>query len=466
MNVLFANLPTFENSGNFNRPIRFPTYNYATPVMHPPLLLAYAASYVRARGHKVDLIDAQVESVSVGDFIERAKGLCPDFLVCETSTPSFTSDARVIDLVKKEIPGLKVVFLGPHVTALPEESLRGTSIDCVVMGEYEESLLEYVEKGPKETKGIAYRVNGHVVRNAFRDYISDLDSLPFPVRDLLPNYRYFDPILRNPFTFMLGGRGCPYRCIFCNWPQTISGRRYRVRTVRNIVDEIGHLLENYEFKSILFNDDTFTANKQHAIAVCDEILRRGLKFDWACYARADTDDEELLRKLRKAGCYLLKVGVESSNQAILDGVKKGYKVENIRRGIKRMLEECFHVHATFVIGLPGETKETIQETVNFAIELSPTTVQFSSAIPYPGTEFYELLDRNGDIIAKDWEEFMPLRPVFRYQSLSSEELINSVKQAYRQYYLRPRYVKIALKEMLTQPRILVGNARKLLQLVW
>ncbi|MFQ5835149.1 MAG: hopanoid biosynthesis associated radical SAM protein HpnJ, partial [bacterium] len=141
-------------------------------------------------------------------------------------------------------------------------------------------------------------------------------------------------------------------------------------------------------------------------------------------------------------------------------------VENIRRGIKRMLDLCFHVHATFVIGLPGETKETIQETVDFAVELNPTTVQFSSAIPYPGTEFYELLDRNGDIIAKDWQEFMPLKPIFEYPNLSSKELTDSVKQAYRQYYLRPRYVKIALKEMMTQPRVLMGNVRKLLQLVW
>lgn len=466
MKVLFANLPTFKNTGSFNRPIRFPTYNYATPVLHPPLLLAYAAAYIRSKNHTIRLIDAQVDNIDVNHFVEEVKDFAPDCIVCETSTPSFFSDVEIIKLIKGHLSGTKAIFVGSHVSALPNECLKAKGLDAVVMGEYEETLLEYIEKGAENTRGIAYRKNGDVVVNENRDYIKDLNCLPSPARDLLPNYKYFDPILKNPFTFLLGGRGCPYQCVFCNWPQTISGRRYRVRLPKNIVDEIEHLLKNYQFKSILFNDDTFTANKDHAIAVCDEILHRGLQFDWACYARADTDDEELLKKLKAAGCFLLKVGVESSNQAILDGVRKGYKVENVRRGIKLMMDMDFHVHATFVIGLPGETKETIQETINFAIELNPTTVQFSSAIPYPGTEFYELLDGNGDIIAKSWEEFMPLKPIFKYSNLSSEELMDSVKQAYRQYYLRPKYVRIALTEMLIQPRVVMGNVRKLLQLVW
>lgn len=466
MKVLFANLPTFKNTGSFNRPIRFPTFNYATPVLHPPLLLAYAAAYIRSKNHSVGLIDAQADSIDVNNFVEEVKDFAPDYIVCETSTPSFFSDVEVVKLIKEQLCGIKAVFLGPHISALPNECLKSDGIDAGVVGEYEESLLEYIENGPEDTKGIAYRENGHVVVNERRNYIKDLDRLPIPARDMLPNYKYFDPILKNPFTFILGGRGCPYQCIFCNWPQTISGRHYRVRSPKNIVDEIEYILENYKFKSILFNDDTFTANRSHAIAVCDEVLHRGLRFDWACYTRADTDDEELLEKLKRAGCYLLKVGVESSNQAILDGVKKGYRVENIKRGIKRMLNLRFHVHATFVICLPGETKETIKETVNFAMELNPTTVQFSSAIPYPGTEFYELLDRNGDIIANNWEEFMPLQPIFKYPNLSSEELMDSVKQAYRQYYLRPKYVKMAFTEMLTQPRVLMGNAKKLIQLVW
>lgn len=466
MKVLFANLPTFENTGSFNRPIRFPTFNYATPVLHPPLLLAYAAAYVRSKNHTIRLIDAQADGLDVNHFIEEVKSFVPDYIVCETSTPSFSNDIEVVQLTKRLLSGTKAIFVGSHVSALPNDCLKAEGLDAVVLGEYEVSLLEYIENGPENTNGIAYRKNGGIVVNKSRDYIKDLDSLPMPARDLLPNYKYFDPILKNPFTFLLGGRGCPYQCVFCNWPQTISGRHYRVRSAKNIVDEIEFLLNNYYFKSLLFNDDTFTANKRHAVAVCDEILRRGLQFDWACYARADTDDRELLEKLKAAGCYLLKVGVESSNQAILDGVKKGYKVENVRKGIKLMMDMGFHVHATFVIGLPGETKETIQETVNFAIELNPTTVQFSSAIPYPGTEFYKLLDRNGDIIAKNWEEFMPMKPIFKYSNLSPNELMDSVKQAYRRYYLRPKYIKIALTEMLTQPRVLLGNARKLLQLVW
>lgn len=465
MKVLFANLPTFKNTGNFNRPIRFPTYNYATPVMHPPLLLAYAASYIRSRNHEVRLIDAQVDVLGVGPFLEEVKRFNPGYIVCETSTPSFSNDVEIARQIKGDLGDTRIVFVGPHVSALPRDCLAVGGIDAVVLGEYEESLLEYIERGPEDTRGIAYRNNGSVIINKERDYIKDLDSLPFPARDMMANYKYFDPILKNPFTFLLGGRGCPYQCIFCNWPQTISGRKYRVRSPKNIVDEIEHLLKDYRFKSMLFNDDTFTANRNHAIAVCEEILRRNLRFSWACYARADTDDEALLKKLGEAGCYLLKVGVESSDQKILDNVKKGYKVENIRKGIRQMLDLGFHVHATFVIGLPGETKETILKTVNFAIELNPTTVQFSSAIPYPGTEFYEDLDKNGYLVTKDWEEFMPLHRIFEYDNLSSQDMVYSVKEAYRRYYLRPKYVKIALAEMITQPRIFLGNLKKLLTLI-
>lgn len=434
--------------------------------MHPPLLLTYAASYVRSKGHKVELVDAQAEAISVKSFIEKTKRLNPDFLVCETSTPSFTNDADIVNLLKKEIPGLRTVFLGPHVSALPEESLKTSNIDCVVMGEYEESLLEYIENGPKRTKGIAYKSNGQVVINDPRGYIENLDNLPFPARDLLPNYKYFDPILKNPFTFILGGRGCPYRCTFCNWPQTIAGRKYRVRSPQNIVDELQEILEKYNFRSILFNDDTFTANREHATGVCEEILKRGLKFPWACYARADTTDIGMLSMLRKSGCYLLKIGVESGNQEILDRVRKGYKIERVKEAVRLMLDMGFHVHATFVIGLPGETERTTQDTINFAVELNPTTVQFSCAIPYPGTEFYEHLQRNKNIIANCWEEFMPLRPIFEYPSFPADEITNSIKRAYRQYYLRPKYVKIAVQQLLTQPGVLIGNVRKLIQFIW
>ncbi len=277
LKVLFANPPTYKGKGTFNRPIRFPTYGYATPVMHPPLLLAYAAAYIRSQGHEVELIDAEVDSISVEDFISKVEHSLPDYIIFETSTASFKNDVEVAREIKERV-SCKTVFVGPHVSALPVESMEGNNLDAVIVGEYELSLGEYIETGPNDTKGVCYRrQDGKVILNPPRDYLANLDLLPSPARDLIPNYKYFDPILKNPFTFVLSGRGCPYRCTFCNWPQVMTGRRYRLRSAKNIVDELEVLQNEYHLKSFLFNDDTFTANKRHAIAVCDEMISRGIK---------------------------------------------------------------------------------------------------------------------------------------------------------------------------------------------
>lgn len=467
MKILFVNLPTFTKEGKFNRPIRFPTYNYATPVMHPPLLLAYAAAYTRQQGYKVDLVDAPVLSLTVEGFFEKVKSFMPDFVVAETSTPSFNSDVKVLQKIKQKI-NCKVVFLGTHVSALPEESLKSnTVIDAVVMGEYELSLVEFLKNGPVGTKGIAYRDDGgNIVINERREYIENLDILPFPARDLVPNYKYFDPILKNPFTFILSGRGCPYRCTYCNWPQTISGRKYRLRSSKNIVDELEYLQKNFNFRSVLFNDDTFTANSFHVNSVCEEILNRGLKIRWAAYSRADFTNKKLLRKMREAGCTLLKIGVESGNQEILDRVKKNYKIEKIIEGVKNMLEAGFHIHATFVIGFPGETWSSIKSTLYFAKKLNPTTVQFSSVVPYPGTELFEYLEKNGYLLTQNWDEYMPLKPLIKYPKLSPADIKQAIKYCYRNYYFRPKYIKVGLKSLMTQPHVFLGNLKKFITLVF
>jgi anaerobic magnesium-protoporphyrin IX monomethyl ester cyclase len=464
MKVLFANPPTFEKEGSFNRPVRFPTYNYATPVLHPPIFLACGASYLRERGHEVTFIDAQADRMSVERFLERTRSISPDFVVFETSTPSLGIDSRIAELVKRAC-GANMVFVGTHVSALPEESLRETAADAVVMGEYELSLEEYVRKGGKGTRGVCYRDGRDIIRNRPREYIENLDSLPWPARDLLPNYKYFDPILKNPFTFVFAGRGCPHKCTFCNWPQVMTGRRYRFRSPKSIADELEHIQNEYRFASILFNDDTFTADREHVFEVCDEIDRRGLKMEWACYTRADNSDRELLRRMRESGCFLLKVGIESGNQKVLNAMRKGYRLERVREGVRAMKEMGFHVHGTFVFGLPCETRETIRETISFANETRPTTVQFSTAVPYPGTEFYDYLKSNGYLNTNDWKEFMPLNPVFSYENLSSEDLRDAVKKAYRSYYFRPETISVAAKEFFTQPRVLFGNAVKLIRLV-
>jgi radical SAM superfamily enzyme YgiQ (UPF0313 family) len=185
---------------------------------------------------------------------------------------------------------------------------------------------------------------------------------------------------------------------------------------------------------------------------------------WACYVRGDESDEELLTTLKQAGCFLLKVGVESGNQRILNNAKKGYKIENIRKAIKLMMELGFHVHATFVFGLPGETEQTIKQSIEFAKQLNPTTVQFSTAVPYPGTEFFDYLSSKRYFITERWDKFMPLQPIFQYEKLSADRLVNAVSKAYRSYYFRLKYISVGIKELFIQPRVLLGNFKKLVTL--
>jgi len=463
MRVLFANPPILSGSKRFNRPIRFPTFSYATQVMHPPLLLAYAAAFVRPLGHDVLLIDAPVLSMSPEEFFRSVEKYTPDFIVFETSTASFNNDAHVVAEAKKRVDS-KAIFVGSHVSSIPRESLRRSNADAVVMGEYEYTLSEYIQKGPEGTEGVAYKnKEGEIVVNPQREPPRDLDSFPFPARDLLDNYKYFDPILKNPFTFVLSGRGCPFRCTFCNWPQLLWGHTYRVRSPANVCNELEDIGANYNFKSFLFNDDTFTVDRNHAIAVCDETLKRGLEMEWACYARPDLNDRRLLGKLRRAGCFLLKVGVESGNQQVLNNMKKGTTIDRIKEGVKIMKEMGFHVHATFLFGMPGETEESIDQTIEFAKELDPTTVQFSTAVPYPGTEFYMYLKKNGFFLTEDWSKMMPLEVIYEYPDLSSEKIRDAVRTAYRRYYFRRRYIAMGLKGILSEPTRFVRNFYGLLR---
>ena len=466
MKVLFANPPTYMMSGRFNRPIRFPTYNYATPVLHPPLLLAYAAAYIRSRGHEVDLIDSQVTSQSVPVFIEDLKKRAPDFVIFETSTPSLSNDIQISREIKNMIQ-CTIIFVGPHVSALPMETLKQSdSVDAVVIGEYEISLADYIENGGENTEGICYRNDsGEIILNSPRSYNVNLDELPVPARDLLSNYSYFDPILKNPFTFVLGGRGCPHQCTYCNWPQVMTGRKYRYRSAKNIVDEIAELQTKYHFKSFLFNDDTFTASKRHVIDVCDEMIKRGITIPWACYSRADLDDLEVLQKLHQAGCFMLKVGIESGDPKILKNIKKNYDLFKVEKSIALMKKTGFHVHGTFVFGFPGETKDSIEKTIAYAIRVSPTTVQFSSAIPYPGCELFNELKMKGFLLTENWDEYMPMHAIFEYPDLSSEEMKNAVEMAYKKYYFRLGYLPTGVKQFFSNPRVVTSNIKRLISLV-
>ncbi|HEY5999421.1 MAG TPA: radical SAM protein [bacterium] len=459
--ILVANPPTERHPGRFFRPVRFPTYQYATPVMHPPLYLLSAATALRdLGGHAVSFVDAQAPGLTVAAFLRRAQALRPELAVLETCLASFSGDVAVAAALRRTT-GCRVILCGPQL-GMPEIAramLAHPDVDALVLGEYEMSLLELVASGlAAGVPGTAVRgAGGEAVLGPKRPRLRELDLLPDPDQRWLDHAAYYDPLLRNPFAFFLSARGCPHGCVFCSWPQTFSGRAHRTRSPRRVAEDIARTLAAApRLRSFLFNDDTFTVERRHCLAVCEELRACGVRTPWGCYTRADFDDLEVLRALRSAGCRLLKVGVESSDAGVQLQAGKRCDIPRARRAIALMKELGFRVHATFAFGLPGETRATIAASVRWVCAVDPHSVQFSAAVPYPGTAFHDYLARGGHLLPHSWDDLTPLRPVYRYPDLAPDELARAVPAAYRRFYLRPRAVARLLARLAAEPGRIPG----------
>jgi radical SAM superfamily enzyme YgiQ (UPF0313 family) len=284
------------------------------------------------------------------------------------------------------------------------------------------------------------------VRSAPRPLIEDLDALPFPARASLPLMRYFDATRLYPYMDIIGGRGCPYQCTFCQWPQLMFGHRYRFRSPQNIVDEIEHclrLLPAMKWGEFFFEDDTFTVNKERAYAICEEIRRRSLRITWSINSRPDIYDAALFRAMKQAGCREFLVGFESGDQAILEGVKKGYTLDQARAFMAEAKKAGIEVHGCFVLGLPGETRVSARRSIEFALSLGVDTLQFSAAVPLPGSEYYEYCKREGLLKAKTWDAWLQggeQGAIVDYPGLAAREINALVDEGLRRFYMRPSYM--------------------------
>ncbi|MFH1752154.1 MAG: radical SAM protein [archaeon] len=463
MKVMFLN-PPFEK-GVINRPVRFQAVSPQKAV-HPPIDLALAAAVLledEKVKNEVDVIDAPALDLNFNSTIEKIQEFNPEMLVCLTSTPSVISDAKFVKLVKEKLPELKTVTFGVHASSEPEDTLK-RGFDIVARGEIEYTVKDLARKMPLEkVLGINYLKKGRMISNPQRPLIQNLDELPFPARQFLPNYKYYSALYRNPFTFLNAGRGCPFQCIFCATPKVISGRGYRLRSPENVLAELKHLKENYKFKSVLFNDDTLTASPKNTEKLCDLMIKEKIKMPWVCYSRVDTITQDLADKMKKAGCFLVKIGFESGNDALLQRMKKGPNATTVQalKAARIFNKAKIQVHGTFVFGLPGETKETIRETIEFAKKLDIDFVQFSIAQPYPGTELYDYLKEKGHLKVKDWDSYLNecgnVAPVFEYEHLSKEELEQAIKIAYKEYYLRAGFLFKAIRKRITNPNLLKSS---------
>jgi len=424
-----------------------------------PTWLAQAAAMVE----DAKLIDAPPHGLSFKDIEEDVKA--HDFIVIHTSTPSFRSDCKTAQMIRELNPGATIGFIGAKFAVEPQKSLEDCpAIDFVCRNEYEFTIQELANGNDWSTiKGLSYRAkDGTIVHNAEREILMDMDKLPsvLPLYKQLKIEKYFGGYLKHPYMSWYTGRGCKSRCTFCLWPQTIGGHKYRYRSIPKVIEEVKYLQKEFpQVKEIFFDDDTLTDDHARVEALARELGKLGVV--WSCNAKANVP-RKTLEVMKANGLRLLLVGYESGNQKILHNIKKGLLVEVAKRFSRDCRELGIVVHGTFILGLPGETRETIHETLEFAKEVNPHTIQVSLAAPYPGTFLYKQAKENGwfaedtDLLTEDGTQIAPLN----YPHLGHTEIFESVEDFYKKFYFRPSKIASIVGEMLTSPEMLVRRLRE------
>ena len=436
LKTLFLNPPSFENfdggaGSRWPATREIESYWYLVWLAYPTGMLEGAR-----------LLDAPPHHVSAEETINIAKEY--EFLVLYTSTPGFPGDIRLAQRIKDANPRIKIAFVGPHVTVLPEQSLRDApAIDFVVRKEFDYAVKEFAEgKALDEILAVSYRNNGSIAHNADRPQLQDLDSLPH-VTDIyhrdLDVRKYNVPFLLHPYVSLYTTRGCPAQCTFCLWPQTTSGHAWRKRSSDDVAREMAKAKEYWPYvKEFFFDDDTFNIQKARTIELCAKLKPLGLT--WSCTSRVTTD-YETLKAMKEAGCRLMIVGYESGDAQILKNIKKGATLERARQFTKDAHKLGLVVHGDFILGLPGETRETIQNTIAFAKELDVETIQVSVAHAYPGTELYDFAVKNdflvkGSMVDEGGHQLAHIE----YPGLPADEILDSVHRFYDEYYFRPKAI--------------------------
>ena len=403
----------------------------------PPTDLLYLAAVAESVNCEAKVVDYSLG----GDFEADLKEFKPDFIVANVTTPTFKSDLESLCFAKSVLPSVKIivkgaVFLTHNVNAIYEK----TFLDYVIMGEPELSFREILEGVPDEDiLGICYRKNMQGVKNPSRPFNESLDDLPFPARHLVDNSIYRRPDNGKVQAVIKVSRGCPFHCFFC-LATPVSGKKVRTRSPENIVAEIKECVEKYNITNFLFWSDIFDFDKKWTMALCNKILEEKLKITWSSNTRADTITQELADLMYKSGCRLMSLGVESGSQTVLDNIGKHLKLDEIRNAVKILKKAKIQIYNYFVIGLPWETEETVEETIKFAIELDSDFISFYTATPLPGTRFYDYAMQNKlfDLTASFDKAYY--YPVLRTHKLSKERVFELHKLAVKRYYLRPKFI--------------------------
>jgi anaerobic magnesium-protoporphyrin IX monomethyl ester cyclase len=415
-----------------------------------PLGLAYLAAVLEKNAHEVSIIDAAVLNYSDEQIISETRRRAPDVVGITCVTPSYRKTLDLATKLKKELDS-PILIGGPHVTSVTQETMRNHCFDVGVLGEGDLTVLQLTDTlqnngDLSKVKGIAYRHDGELIKTPPRPYIEDLDALPFPARSLLPHLNKYKPTpsaYRNlPQATMITSRGCPYHCAFCD--RSVFGNKYRARTAQNVADEMELLINDLGAREIRFWDDTFNVDQQRVFAICEEILKRKLDVTWTCLGRVNHMNENLLEAMAKAGCWQVDYGIESGNQAILNGIMKGQTLDMVERVVAMTHKAGIGVRGFFMLGLPGETESTMRDTIRFAKSLDLTSAIFHITTPFPGTELFKIATETGELrLDASYDEYMlgfsedvPYVP----RGLTAQRMKDLQNIAYREFYFRPSFL--------------------------
>lgn len=465
--VCFINPPFKAEYGKFSRESRSPSIGHSG-VLYYPLWLIYAAAVTEEDGFDIAFIDAPAKQLSEEQTIDRVKNEADhaSLFVLDTSTPSIYSDVKFGALLKGMYPESKIMLVGTHPSALPVETLDiCEDIDIVARREYDYIVRDTAraianKKNLSSVLGITFREKGEIYSTADAEYIYELDEIPMAapfIEKYLDVHDYVFPAASYPAIQIFTGRGCPARCSYCVYPQTLHGHKYRLRTPEHVIKEFQYIADHFpDVHEIILEDDTFTANKQHVLAICNLLVQSGLnkRLKWLCNARVNID-LETMQAMKNAGCHLLVPGFESYNDQILRNIRKGSNLKLIDEYVINAKKAGLSIHACYMVGNKGETKETMRITLDAALRFKTDTAQFFPLIPYPGTEAYEWATSN-TFITDSFEDYLQedgtLNCVLSTPELSAQQLVEFCAFARKKYYLRPWYIGHRLVRGLRDPK--------------
>jgi radical SAM superfamily enzyme YgiQ (UPF0313 family) len=406
----------------------------------PPLGLLSIAAYVESEGYCVRVIDVHIEKFTAAELIEKLRVAQPKFVGMGVMTATSNAANQIARIVKNTVPDCTVVFGGVHPEAMPAETLCNSAVDIVVRGDGEETFLSILRGEPLDTiRGISYRKGTTVVHNPTSTVEMNLDKYPFPAYHLVPMDKYYPAIgayKRLPAINMLMTRGCPGKCTFCNSAMTTL----RTRSAESVVEEIEYLSKTYGVREIQFYDDTFTVLKKNVMRFCELMAAKNINVSWAAFVRADCFNEEMARAMKKGGCHQVLIGVESGSDIILKNIRKPIDREKTADAIKIARAAGLESRASFIFGSMGETVETMQETLDFSMQLDPDIAQYNVCTPYPGTQMYRWAKENGYLVSEEWGDFELSTFMMKLPTCKDQDVYRYYKNAHKQFYMRPKMI--------------------------